>query len=153
AILLARARLARRGIHDPSPGELRAALSGGRAPKADGEIWTGVIPSRERGHTWAEIVRGLGERPAQFEEVLRAWRMELASGALAGKQGAPSSAEPVRITETGITTGRGKAIPTFTPPPEGQKGIGEGILSGSGNILGVPGRKPVPPPESKPQGR
>ncbi|OGL64184.1 MAG: hypothetical protein A3J27_02715 [Candidatus Tectomicrobia bacterium RIFCSPLOWO2_12_FULL_69_37] len=151
ALLLSRTRLARRGIAEPSPQELRAALSGGKAPKAGREVWIGILASRGRGHTWTEIARGLGEDAAWLEMVLRVWNEWLASGLPAAGKAQGREPEPVRITETGITTGRGKAIPAYTPPPGGEKGIGEGILSGSGNILGVPGHRPPSPEGKKPK--
>lgn len=151
ALLLSRARLARRGIAEPSPQEMRAALLGGKAPGAEREVWIGILASRGRGHTWTEIARGLGEDAAWLEEVLRVWNEWLAGGLPAVGKAQGREPEPVRITETGITTGRGKAIPAYTPPPGGEKGIGKGILSGSGNILGVPGHKPAQPEEKKPE--
>ncbi|MBI1725131.1 MAG: hypothetical protein HYR52_05800 [Candidatus Tectomicrobia bacterium] len=151
ALLLARARLARRGIAGPSPQELRAAFLGGKAPGAGREVWVGILTARGSGNPWEEIGRGLGEDPAWLEGVLRAWNERLAAGASPVGDAKGREPEPVRITETGITTGRGKAIPAYTPPPGGGKGIGEGILSGSGNILGVPGHKPVQPEEKKPE--
>lgn len=149
ALLLARARLARRGIAEPSPIDLRAALSGGQAPRAEGEVWVGIVASRESGHPWAEIARGLGEDPARLEGFLRALNDRLAGGASASGRAKEQEPEPVRIIETGITTGRGKAIPGYTPPPGGREGVGQGILSGSGNLIGVPGHKPVLPPQGK----
>jgi hypothetical protein len=150
-LFLARARLARHGIARPSPRELRAALVGGKGPGAGREVWVGILAARGSGHTWEEIARGLRVEPAWLEGVLRAWNERLAAGASPGGGAEVREPEPVRITETGITTGRGKAIPAYTPPPGGEKGIGEGILSGSGNILGMPGHKPAQPEGKRPE--
>lgn len=150
ALFLARARLAQRGIESPSSLDLQAALSGGKAPGGGRERWEGILPIRERGRPWGEIARALGEDLARLEALLRAWNERLAAGTPHAGEASGSEAEPVRITETGIVTGRGKSIPAYTPPPEGKKAIGEGILSGSGEIIGVPGRAPIRPPQENP---
>jgi len=145
---LARQRLARAGIGRPTPPEIRAALAGGAVRRAGREErLEGILELRRRGLGWAEVAGRLRLELGRAESGLKALNRSLAEGrasAAKGREAEREVAEPARITESGIVTGRGKTLPHYVQPAEGERGIGEGIVSGSGNILGVRGR-PLPP--------
>jgi hypothetical protein len=141
ALDLAKYQLAQKGITQPTPEQLKAALTGGTITTSSGTGTAtqtnldGILTMRSQGMGWGQIAHELGTKLGAMKHPTTT----VANSSSQGSGVVSGSGQSTESSETGIVSGSGKSQGNSVRGASGKHASGQGIVSGSGKSVGGSG--------------
>ena len=137
---LAQYQLGQKGITQPTPEQLKAALTGGTITTGTGTGTTtgtvtktelqGILTMRSQGMGWGQIAQELGTKLGALKHSNQT--TTVANSSSQGSGVVSGSGKSGGSSETGIVSASGKSHGNSGPGASGKQASGQGIVSGSG---------------------